>query len=269
LNALPVSFGGFVYEDMTGNGYFLANDPLISGIQYNWTEVEKYSNSVFSGTGKTDSNGHFQINSTEGVYVISFRLPHCDYYLSKPLITRFDELGAIIDITIKVDEVNSTTTILILKSGEFVNDIELGLIRKGTLKGFTFFDKNMDGIYESNIDSLLKPNVEVILFSRFPDSFDSATRTSFSNFQFTKLYPGIYQIKFGKAFDYTYTFGADSAIDNYGNTVEFQLLSGQTIFDISAGYSRPNNAPNCKDNNFCFTRSKVTAELISAMNSMQ
>ncbi len=228
------SLGDFVWEDTNNNGIQDDGELGIAGVGVHLLD----SNSIVIKSVVTNTNGYYSFtNIVPGTYKVQFNL--LDAYLFSP-----QNQGG--DITKDSDaDSNGLTGSVTLAPGENNVTIDAGLV-PASLGDFVWNDLNGNGIQDNGEPGIM--GITVDLLGADGITIIATTTTDDSGYyNFPKLIPGDYYVKFGILDTYTFTkkgstitTADDSNADmTSGITDKITLGPGEINMTIDAGMYLP------------------------------
>lgn len=206
---------------------------------------------VTSNVNGTDGIYEFH-NVPVGVYYVKFILPE-DYFFTKAK-QGFDN-----DLDSDVTGINGegTTDYINVLANDTILSVDAGLMAASRIGDYIWLDENANG--EQDLSEIGVNGIRVGLFDAFGSIIDSTMSgphpiTSLPGFyEFDQLAPGPYFVRFDTLSGMAFTnanAGGNEAIDSdvtnangLGTTDLFNLLPGQNVDDIDAGYMDPDALP--------------------------
>ncbi|RKP57116.1 hypothetical protein D7Z26_03800 [Cohnella endophytica] len=226
--------GDFVWLDQNGNGI---QDPGELGL--NGVQVELYNiyNAVIATTvTENDENGKAGFyefkNLLPNDYSVKFIVP--DGYALSPYLVGNDD---------KIDSDAGTdglTAVIHLQPGVYNKTIDAGLVKLASVGNYVWIDADKNGI--QNAGEAGQDGIQVTLYNEEGSVVATAITENGGYYEFLKLYPGKYRIKFDLPQGYKFTksragnsIETDSNADKDGYTELFTLSAGQRNLTIDAG----------------------------------
>ena len=227
--------GDRVWKDLDGDGVQDAGEPGVGGVVVTLTDCA--GNELAQQTTGTDGSYNFDL-LLPGSYMVNFNIDNlpsgCAF--TYPNAGGNDELDSDADL-------DGDTACIDLEAGDFIDNVDAGLIPLASLGNQVWHDLNGDGIFDNN-----EPGISNIKVELYDDNgfLVGITYTDASGqYLFQDLYPGDYYVKFYKN-DYEYTFdgqGGNGTLDSdvndsngVGTTAIVTLSAGEVnIEDFDAG----------------------------------
>ena len=252
----PASLGDFVWNDADGNGIQDAGELGVDGVTVHLLDGSGSPVDDPNQTGTQDyvvttaSDGSYQFtNLVPGDYQVQFDLP-TGYIFTRP------DQGADDAADSDADRFTGETIVTTLVSGE--NDLtwDAGILQPAALGNFVWLDADDNGVQDGGESGINGVTVHLLDGSGNPvddpnqagtQDYVVTTANDGSNdgaYQFTGLFPGVYQVSFDlPSSDYVFARqdqGADDAADSdadrsTGTTGNYTLVAGQTDNTVDAG----------------------------------
>ncbi len=193
------SIGNYVWRDDNVDGQQAANEPPIEGVKVYLYQQDANNKFVKVDSTTTDANGKYLFDSLlSGQYQVQFAKPlgmmatkanTGQYYPADTLDSDIAKTGFTHNITIDVTKLVADT----LRNNPH---IDAGFVRVGSIGDYVWFDKNANGIQDTN--EIGVTGIKVYLLDDKGNIIDSTTTDDMGKYLFSDLLPGIYQIKFSK-----------------------------------------------------------------------
>lgn len=139
------------------------------------------------------------------------------------------------------DDSVSTTRVLTLSGGDTLSEVNAGVVRRGTLTGSVWIDRNGDCVRQAEEELL--SGVEVHLMDgagRFIT--ESTTTDENGRFAFARVAPGSYKLRVDAPEGYVFSGAAQDSVlplestrDGRGYSASFTMLGGAKVEGISFG----------------------------------
>jgi len=227
------SVGDFVFNDLDGDGIQDAGELGIGGVQVTITDEQGVAQTTI-----TDENGQYSFTGLlPGNYTVTFVLP--DGSTFSPQDQGGDD-GADSDV-------NPDGTIsIVLTAGQINDTTDAGIIQPASLGDRVWFDRDGDGIQDSNDPGLA--GITVQLFDGNDELVATTTTDAAGLYEFTQLAPGGYYINVFNPIGGTPTeqdSGGDDTVDSdifatadgdASRTEVTILSSGEVDPTLDAGY---------------------------------
>ena len=230
--------GDFVWIDSNNNGAQDAGELGIEEIEVTITS----ENGIIEKTAMSNAEGFYQfIDLPAGKYRVCVNLPSGFHFAKSNIGT--DQLDSDVDSL-------GCTLLLDYSSGGFINDLDIGLTKNGSLEGIAFIDLNGNGVINPSDPGL--DGVIVNLHSAFGELLESTMTTTIDNipgiFEFSNLKATDYYLVFEYPEDYIITSPnvgddlTDSDITGTfgeGSTDLFSIPSGTKVINVAGGAYLP------------------------------
>ena len=230
------SIGDQVWNDLNRDGLRDAGEPGIPGVELLLLDAQ---DNILASAVSADFGFYFFTDLAPGTFRIKAGIP-TGLVLTDPFGPDPDNNS---DFTLMADM--AVTELIQLPSNTFRYDIDLGL-KTGisSVSGYAWFDADGDGIRgtsESVFDS-----IPVYLLSMTGDTLAVDTTDLEGSYSFTNALPGSYRVGFPVYGDSTFTIplqgtdplrDSDVANADSGTTSQIDLVLGQELLGINAGYS--------------------------------
>ncbi|MDR1289597.1 MAG: hypothetical protein LBK06_00200, partial [Planctomycetaceae bacterium] len=158
------SISGYVYEDLNNDG--VRDAAKENGIADVWLElfVKNETTGVFESTGlqqKTDANGHYIFDDIEGgkTYRVLEVTQPADYVDGK------EQIGTIGGITIGEIELPDAITNIHIGANEQGENYNFGELKKGSIAGYVYKDKNNNGQKENGEDGIAGVELSLLIWN--------------------------------------------------------------------------------------------------------
>jgi uncharacterized repeat protein (TIGR01451 family)/LPXTG-motif cell wall-anchored protein len=238
--------GDTLWHDMNGNGIQDSGEVGIQGAKVELLDKDEKplkdgSNNPI--TSITDALGKYEFNNLEaGEYKVKFILPDGYYFSPK------NSVGSTADNDSDVDATTGITDVITLEKGQIDRRWDAGAYKAASLGDFVWFDKNGNGSQDAGEPGIQGVTVRLLDSKGNPvkssDGKDLVVVTdSAGKYNFTKLMPGTYIVKFENLSYYKATeatqgsdTGKDSNADKATGEATVTLKSGDNDITIDAGY---------------------------------
>ena len=223
------SVGGFVFEDLKGDGRFDATDILIPGAAVILEGTTGCGETV-SDTTMSDMNGAYHFDGLKpGTYSLFFNLS--DAYLAT-VISGNDSLFNKMNINRHIESIQ-------LQSGEDEKFLHAGFVRRGAVSGFVWNDENTNSYYDDTESGLQGASILLEGTDAYGAVVNaSVTTNAAGRFIFNDLLPGQYRLftQINPGFGYSpRSVQVDTTRDNdseNGLISGLALCSGQMMADL-------------------------------------
>lgn len=246
--------GGFVWDDMNGDGVQDQTEPGINNVTINlYDESRQLVSTVTTANDPmSDEPGYYCFNGLSPLdYYVEILLP--DGYVLSPANQRTDD-----DIDSDADGTNgpNTTSFYSLVSGEKQDNADFGIYLGGTVCGVVWKEsgESENNLYDIGVDEpIVNTELELISFDNGNQIIALASTNNAGEYCFTEIPAGSYTIRprtvgnnAGNSFvglNQSEDELIDSDVDpNTGSTEMFFIGPGQTINGVNAGL-RPGALP--------------------------
>jgi protocatechuate 3,4-dioxygenase beta subunit len=247
---VPASIGGFVWEDMDGNGLQDDDEPGREGVPVTLTGTDGIDFPV-NLAKTTDDNGEYKFEGlAPGTYTVTFTKP------AGYKFTTQDADGQGIQGTRNSDaDPNTGQTVPIpVQSRDEIEYVDAGLYRLASIGDFVWVDLNGNGLQDPDEPGLGGVDVELIGTDAMGNEIPRTTTTDTDGwYSFSDLPPGSYTVTFIAPPGYVFTQqdadgeglpgGDNSDADPLtGSTPDVPLRSGDTANYVDAGLYVPSLA---------------------------
>ncbi|MFN3152565.1 SdrD B-like domain-containing protein [Bremerella sp.] len=219
---LPASLSGYVYHDRNNNGIREAGEEGIEGVL-----VQLYdANNIPAGLAITDANGFYEfVGLSKGQYHLAEIQPF-EY------IDGLDTAGTIFGTTVGAavnpgDEIN----IIDVKWGDEGIEYNFGEIKHGSLSGYVYHDRNVNGVKNAGEEGIA--NVTITLINTDTNETFFTTTDENGYYEFLNLVPGNYRVV--ETHPITYQDGTDAAGTINGSVRGVAVNPGDEINSIAIG----------------------------------
>ncbi|MDJ0843839.1 MAG: SdrD B-like domain-containing protein [Crocosphaera sp.] len=235
--------GDFVFEDSNGNGIQDAGENGVAGVEVKLQNPD--GSAVLDENGNpitttTDVNGEYAFTGLiPGEYKVMFVAPE-GFEFTEPNVGDDDTVDS------DADPENGMTQTIVLESGDFNGTLDAGLIQRGGLGDFVFYDINQNGLQDAGEEGIA--GVTVLLLDADGNQLDSTTTDESGAYSFNNLAPGQYKVQFTQpdGFEFVSPFlvgnnpEIDSDADPTNNLMSgvISLESGEFNNTIDAGFYR-------------------------------
>ena len=227
--------GDRVWKDLDGNGIQDAGEPGVSGVLVTLTDCA--GNEIAQQTTAADGSYLFGL-LLPGSYMVNFNIDN----LPSGCAFTYHNNGSDDNVDSDAD-LDGNTECIDLEAGEFVDNVDAGLIPLASLGNQVWHDLNGDGIFDSGESGIA--DIKVELYDENGFLVGIMYTNASGQYFFDDLYPGNYYVKF-YIDDYEFTFEGqggnttqDSDVDGSngaGTTTLITLGPGETnLDDFDAG----------------------------------
>ncbi|MEW4566148.1 SdrD B-like domain-containing protein [Bremerella sp. JC770] len=219
---LPASLSGYVYHDRNNNGIREAGEEGIEGVL-----VQLYDeNNIPAGLAITDANGFYEfVGLSKGQYHLAEIQPF-EY------IDGLDTAGTIFGTTVGAavnpgDEINTID----VKWGDEGIEYNFGEIKHGSLSGYVYHDRNINGTKNDGEEGIA--NVTITLINTDTNETFFTTTDDNGYYEFLNLVPGNYRVV--ETHPIAYQDGTDQAGTINGSVRGVAVNPGDEINSITIG----------------------------------
>ena len=238
------SISGKVWKDNNQDNIYNDGDDLVEGLVINLISED---GSVL-GTLPSGSDGTYVFDDLDdGQYVVTFEDREGQMFVERRV---GDDLSIDSDVIPNGDSIGvfGITDLVVIDGGNDVRDIDAGvymdmMVELGSISGTAWLDQNDNSIDDDNAPL---NGIEVRLFNSANEELANTTTNDNGNYNFTDVSDGTYYVVFGDRENYEFVTaneGSDDGVDSdvtgsngNGSTDPFEVVSGQDVEDIDAGY---------------------------------
>ncbi len=226
------SIGDFVWSDLNGNGFQDAGEPGLSDCRvFLFTESLQFIESV-----QTVNGMYLFENLAPGNYIVQVDpKEYCPtiYDISNPTLNS-DFYGAYLP---------NSSDVIALSANQHLRDIDFGLIKKGTISGLTWVDKNGNGLYESDIDCTIE-DIKISVVNAQQDTILCVYSGPDGTYIVDGVPPGDYTLKFGYPMEYLPTSQGNDSQTGTGHCTDTVTVTEGSDTVVGAGAFRPSTLGN-------------------------
>ncbi|MEE9392383.1 MAG: SdrD B-like domain-containing protein, partial [Planctomycetota bacterium] len=221
--------GDFVFEDSNGNGQQDSGEDGIAGVLITLLDANGDPTGM---TTTSDGDGAYQFCVTPGDYIVAFTAPTGLLFTGANVGNDGSDSDA--------NAGNGQTGVITVASGDFIDNVDAGLIALAKIGDFVFEDLNGNGQQDSGEPGVSGVPVALLNADDLSPTGQTAV-TANGLYQFC-VEPGAYVVAFGlpTGFQFTSANSAGDAVDSDANpatgmTGPIVVVSGDMNFDVDAG----------------------------------
>lgn len=223
-----------VWEDKNFNGVKDSNEQSIAGVKVKLLDSEgNIAKDIFGReviTKTTDEDGKVKFNNLEdGKYKVSVSLPN--------KYNNFTKQNARLNTDYSNVNTGGFSENIVINSDRRSENVNVGLVRTGTIGSIVWNDKNKDG--KKNSDEKGIPDVKVFLCDSHGKLLYFTKTDNNGHYKFENLEPGNYYTVFEVPDNYDITNRENKNIKNYKSR-DISLSSGEYDDSISLGLHENN-----------------------------
>ena len=234
VSTATATIGDFVWEDLNGNGIQEAGEPGLVGVKITLKGESPSTINVLKSVS-SDINGRYLFSTlAAGTYSITFE-KSADYI--------FTDIGkGTLDLDSDANINTGKTGLIVVQTGQVLNNIDAGLYRNGSVGDFVWNDLNGNGLQDSG-----EPGITGVMLSLKNEAgalVSTVTSGNFGFYFFSNIKPGKYYIEANLPLGYQITqtnvsskeLNSDFSLTN-GIIVSslFTVQSNSVIFDVDLG----------------------------------
>jgi len=225
------SIGDFVWQDLNGNGFQDSGEPGLSDCN-----VILYTESLSYVASTQTVNGMYLFTDLDPRnYIVQVDVK--DYCPTRNDVT---------NTTLNSDFYNAflpnSSHVVSIAANEHRRDIDFGLIRKGSIEGLTWIDKNGNGIYEDTDCPIA--DIKISIVNTDGDTVRCVISGADGTYLADNVPPGDYTVKFAFPQEYLVTSRGIDSNTLPGHCSETVTVGENIITTVNAGAFRPSTLGN-------------------------
>ena len=225
------SIGDFVWQDLNGNGFQDSGEPGLSDCN-----VILYTESLSYVASTQTVNGMYLFTDLDpGNYIVQVDVK--DY-----CPTKFDGSNTTLNSDFYNAFLPNSSHVVSLAANEDRRDIDFGLIRKGSVEGLTWIDKNDNGLYEDTDCPIA--DIKVSIVNTDGDTVRCVISGADGTYVADNVPPGEYTVKFAFPQEYLVTSRGVDSHTLPGHCSEAVTVGENVTTTVNAGAFRPSTLGN-------------------------
>jgi len=225
------SIGDFVWQDLNGNGFQDSGEPGLSDCN-----VILYTESLSYVASTQTVNGMYLFTDLDpGNYIVQVDVK--DY-----CPTKFDGSNTTLNSDFYNAFLPNSSHVVSLAANEDRRDIDFGLIRKGSVEGLTWIDKNDNGLYEDTDCPIA--DIKVSIVNTDGDTVRCVISGADGTYVADNVPPGEYTVKFAFPQEYLVTSRGVDSHTLPGHCSEAVTVGENITTTVNAGAFRPSTLGN-------------------------